>query len=387
MSATRAALSAALASFDPADQLSAAAAAGADVVCTRALGALPNTALAAASLCNLALCSLRTGVLHDALAAAAASLQLQPTVKGFHRAATALALLGEFDLADQLLAKAARYSGDGFGPKQQELCTCLRRDVGQAKQGWMDGYPRDTLAAMCNGAGWGGLVGEWVATGRVGTRFFEGKGRGVHALRHIEEGETLLVQRARSSVLTDTVASKEVVTSINSESRKFDDASKLKLKAQLTAAATTDALLASVLVSLDDGSGRANLLVPLEELLVRLSPAVLPLLLQQPRFLPPSERIEVGHARICGIVDTNSHGGVTSAEWNKVRGSRTSLFPAISLFNHAHDPDCTLVRINEDSGVLTIAVTALRPIPEGAELTVSYTDDKHALKTHWGIEP
>ena len=67
--------------------------------------------------------------------------------------------------------------------------------------------------------------------------------------------------------------------------------------------------LASTLELLDDGTGKAKPLTSLCSFLDKLSPAVLPLLLQQPQLVPLNERIELSHNRISSIVDVNCHGG------------------------------------------------------------------------------
>ena len=382
--------------------------AGAEALYSAALAVLPATAEAAAALRNVALCGLRTGALHDALAAAAASLRLEPSAKARHRAATALALLGEFVLADEVLRAASESCGAGCGPGHLEHCASLRRSLADAQRRVEAGYAKPTLVELLRtGPGRESVVGEWLAEGRIGTALIEGKGRGVRALCRIEAGEALVVQRPRVSVSADAVSSGELLTSMDSDSRLMDDASNVKLKAQLTSAASVDGLLATTVSLLHDGSAQVKPLTDLDEFLHRLSGAVLPGLLQQPRFLPVAERLELGYARVSRVVDINCHGdSMEDAEafargaWEgregregrearfcaKLKGGSTSLYPAVSMINHASAPNCLVLPITQDGAEMAVAIVARQPLPPGAELTVSYSDDAKVLKSKWGID-
>lgn len=372
----------------------------AELLYTESLAASAVATEVAATLCNLALCGLRTDMLHDALAAGVAGLRLQPTAKAFHRSATALALLGEFMLADKLLALTGVFSGGGFDRTQREQLSCLRSDIASAQRAVADGYPTELMHAIAQGdVVSGGIVGEWVAEDRIGTALIEGKGRGVQALRQIGFGELLMIERPRGSVSAGT-ASKELLTSINSSSRALDDASQVKLKSQLTSAASVDVPLARTLAMLDDGTGKSNALMPLGDFLNQLNAAVLPLLLQRPQFFPASERTELSHQRICGVVDVNCHGCTDSSlsfkgapeadqkmkRMTKLEGGTTSLFPAISMVNHSRSPNCVLLPMRYKGNVVAMAVAARQRLLPHEELTLVYLDDPEAVKKKWGID-
>lgn len=257
----------------------------ADSCYTAALASLLATSEVVATLCNLSLCGLRTGMFHDAVAAAAASLQLLSTAKALHRGSTALALLGEFTLADNLLAMSTECSESHAHPKQFKECETLRRSIMHTKQLVGDGYPAEVVCSIAQfGLAPGSLVGEWTAEDRICTTLIEGKGRGAQALCDILVGETLIVQRARQSAETDLSSRQELLTSLNSSSRLVDGASQVRLKAQITAAASIHMTLASTLELLDDGAGKAKPLTSLCSFLDKLSPAVLPFFCSSPNL-------------------------------------------------------------------------------------------------------
>jgi len=169
-------------------------------------------------------------MLHDACAVAAASLRLQPTAKAYHRCASALALLGEFEVADSLLCAAAEHSGEGFVKQQVMQCAHLRCDITNVKQLVTARYPMNAFISMMFGdSSSGGMMSDWVAEDKIEALLIEGCGRGVQTSCGIDVGEVLIVQRPRASALEES--SKTLLTSTNSSTRLLDDASKVKLKA------------------------------------------------------------------------------------------------------------------------------------------------------------
>eukprot|EP00553_Chaetoceros_curvisetus_P007548 CAMPEP_0204625422 /NCGR_PEP_ID=MMETSP0717-20131115/11193_1 /ASSEMBLY_ACC=CAM_ASM_000666 /TAXON_ID=230516 /ORGANISM="Chaetoceros curvisetus" /LENGTH=169 /DNA_ID=CAMNT_0051641125 /DNA_START=1 /DNA_END=510 /DNA_ORIENTATION=+ len=91
----------------------------------------------------------------------------------------------------------------------------------------------------------------------------------------------------------------------------------------------------------------------------------------------PGESIRLAHDRIDHIASINSFGsnkmGMTSCR-------STSLHSAISMFNHAHNPNCVVVKLENYATVKTT-----REITKGEALTISY-GTASVVKKKWGIE-
>ena len=239
--------------------------------------------------------------------------------------------LGEFDLSEKILKENAEMS---------EHC----KAVVQAKQHVAQGYPKELVAEALIG-GWRGwdknIVGEWVSDSLEIFKSPE-KGLGVRTKCQVLGGATLIVQRPRASADANAEKDKEILTSLNTTARLVDNASKVKLAAQISSAASKDMLLARTVSCLDDGLGKDRQVVGFNILLDQLQPVVLPFLLQQPEFFPEKERLEISHASVQGVVSVNCHGSNSKSTFES---SGTSLYPAISLINHSSSPNCALIPI------------------------------------------
>ena len=292
--------------------------------------------------------------------------------------------LGEFDLSEKILKENAEMS---------EHC----KAVVQAKQHVAQGYPKELVAEALIG-GWRGwdknIVGEWVSDSLEIFKSPE-KGLGVRTKCQVLGGATLIVQRPRASADANAEKDKDILTSLNTTARLVDNASKVKLAAQISSAASKDMLLARTVSCLDDGLGKDRQVVGFNILLDQLQPVVLPFLLQQPEFFPEKERLEISHASVQGVVSVNCHGSNSKSTFES---SGTSLYPAISLINHSSSPNCALIPItpsgaknNRASGAsqedvpVALMVGANRDLPQGTELTLCYIDDADAVKRKWNI--
>ena len=364
----------------------------AEVLYSTAIDRHDDTEDIAVILSNVSLCSLRVGLLHDSVAAAAASLTLRVTQKAKHHLATALAYLGEFDLSEEMSKENAQMS---------EHC----KAVVQAKRYVAQGYPKELVAEALIG-GWRGwdksIVGEWVSDSLEIFKSPE-KGLGVRTKCQILGGATLIVQRPRAFAAVNAEKDKEILTSLNNTARRVDDASILKLAAQISSTASKDMLLARTVSCLDDGLGKDRQVVGFNMLLDQLQPVVLPFLLQQPEFFPEKERLEISHASVQGVVSVNCHGSNSESTFDSRLGSSgTSLYPAISMINHSSSPNCALIpitpsgarnnRISGSSGAsgqedvpVALIVSADRDLRKGTELTLCYIDDADAVKRSWNI--
>lgn len=72
--------------------------------------------------------------------------------------------------------------------------------------------------------------------------------------------------------------------------------------------------------------------------------------------------------------------------------SSTTLYPAISLINHAAQPNCTQVGRNPPGSNMgrklgyprLLAVGALHSLRKGQEITIQYMPDEAAVQKKWG---
>lgn len=62
------------------------------------------------------------------------------------------------------------------------------------------------------------------------------------------------------------------------------------------------------------------------------------------------------------------------------------LFPAISMINHAAESNCATIPLLRGGRTRALALVVKEPIPIGAEVTITYDDDKEAVREKWGIE-
>lgn len=121
----------------------------------------------------MALSSIRAGLLHDAVAAAAASLRLQFHPKAIYHLAHALALLGELELSHEVLSDIE---------VAEAALVQLAQEVARTKEYASLKYPAEIVAAAARTSRWPGkFIVDWVSEAIVAERI-EGKGRGVRSL-------------------------------------------------------------------------------------------------------------------------------------------------------------------------------------------------------------
>eukprot|EP00959_Pyramimonas_sp_CCMP1952_P427044 8944218-Pyramimonas_sp.AAC.1 len=155
----------------------------------------------------------------------------------------------------------------------------------------------------------------------------------------------------------------------------------------LTYLANTDALISCTMEALYDGTDTPEQeqlpLVPLTDLVFRLSPRVCPMLGQMWELFPHSERRPTTRVRVEGVVRMNTFELPPEDEPTRPpRGGNddksdplgfkkgTGLFPAVALINHEKEPNCSH-RIVVDN---IMVVWARRTIEAGEEITLSYSN-------------
>ena len=128
---------------------------------------------------NVALSSIRAGLLHDAVAAAAASLRLQFHAKTIYHLAHTLALLGELGLSEEVLSQTGSQTGT------QAALTQLTEEVATTKGYVSLKYPSKMVAAAATTCRWPGkFMVDWVSEAIVIERVAR-KGRGAQGLFHL----------------------------------------------------------------------------------------------------------------------------------------------------------------------------------------------------------
>lgn len=93
------------------------------------------------------------------------------------------------------------------------------------------------------------------------------------------------------------------------------------------------------------------------------------------------ERVDLTSTQVDGICSKNTHGSNDGKSISK--DAYTSLFPAISMFNHSEDPTCVYVVRETSSNVMM--VTTRKPVQAGDELTVRYHPDEAKVRKTWGF--
>jgi len=322
----------------------------------------------AAIMCNLAHCALMLNKFHDAVAYARACMCLKTPLmpKAGYRLARGLCLLGEHDICLSMIASLLIGLEDASDQYKKDLYQ-MKKNVERGSSLSQKGYSIDDVAeaACTNGLSDTAAV-EWV--GPITSSHIPGKGRGVVAV---------LANRCVISRANDEAASRTFVRNLNTNTRMCDDESMRLLKAYAVEAAPHDVELSWRICQLHDGSTQLDL-VPIEELLSRLSSRVLPLLGQHSDYYCNSHNVDPDKYRIESVIDLNSHDG---RRHGTVAGqTSTSLFPAISMFNHDDAPNCMLGPLC--ATIESHVVVACRDIEEGEELTLKYSTEE-AVRNKW----
>lgn len=198
-----------------------------------------------------------------------------------------------------------------------------------------------------------------------------GKGRGVFATKSIEAGELLIVSHA----LSLAVAEEDDFTRITSGKMDWQPSTS-KLIGRLAYSAASDNEVSWTLSQLCEKPTETKAIVQPNQLM-GLSPRWLPLLGQEHCYYPPRNRVFLAKPSIDSIVLINSHGP----------GKRnTGIFPSACLFNHSDEENCAYTPVKLDGSELqqTLAVMTRRPVREGEELCVCYSESM-TRKNVWGI--
>ena len=308
-----------------------------------------------ALLSNWALCALEIGAMMDVIAAASAAIRISVDEKVVYRLTTALAFLGEYNLAIHIARLVANSSSVGK----------LRKEIEMTQSMIENNIFRD-----CRNPDLDRLhsVGTWI--GPVETFMTKSKGRGIRATRDISSHEVIMVQRPIAFADFNLETENTVVTSV-SETR-VDKAATVKLKAALTHRSQEDSALSWIVNCLSDGS-KSNPLVELSKLTLNLDSC--PLLLPGRYDYMEGKTPLLTADRIENIISMNIHG---FGSGNK---DRSELFPALSMLNHSRNSNCDFVNTRNKSVAI---VAAIRPIKKHEELCIRYLDNEDEVTRHWG---
>mmetsp|Transcript_27043 Transcript_27043/g.57962 ORF Transcript_27043/g.57962 Transcript_27043/m.57962 type:complete len:767 (+) Transcript_27043:44-2344(+) len=312
---------------------------------------------------NWAFCSLHTGANLDAVAASAASLRIRPEAKTVARLARGLLLLGEPNLCCSILR--GKYGevlkGTAFTDEKVELLRCSEVIFEFIKTHRMqDPKPFDQPR----------YLPQWIR----GIETFDAgpkRGRGVRACINLKKGHVALIEPPIASAHAGKVDN-EMVFSIDKTERRR--ASYEYIRQAIIVRSQHEAVLSKIVDCLYDGDNQPPV-TALEDLVPNLGSC---------QALLPShhayvlDRVDLTAHRIESILSFNSHGGSNGLSSDSLR--RSDLFPAISMFNHSNEPNCSW----EDVGGCAI-IWVSEDIAIGSELTLRYHEDKKVLKKQWGI--
>ena len=209
------------------------------------------------------------------------------------------------------------------------------------------------------------------------------KGRGVRATISLQAGQCILVERP---IATCETKKEGMVLTVTADSL-VDDASQSAIKSAIILRSQRDAILTRVVSNLSDGKQKMAV-VPFSDLLLHLDmfDPSLPFLPGHFDYYDESPELEgplpLVSDKVGRIVKVNAHGFNRDGtpEGSLKPGKTTELFPALSMFNHAKNPNCRWTGSNDRCTVLL-----LDDVQEGEELTVSYHPDDDKARAAWGF--
>lgn len=319
-----------------------------------------------AMLSNWAFCALQMHIFGDVIASAAASLRIGNDEKAIYRLAKALSLVGEYSLSIRVLSQAL----------SSKNIDNLHKDVQRAQTftGMMiEGIAEDPFVLQSMLVSTPKSLGNW--HGAVETFITpDGKGRGVRATKDLDAGSVVLVEWPLVSAKADSSVDGGFLF-MGTSDNKLHDVSSSKLRPLVMNRLKRDLVLGNVLSCLSDGS-KTDALVPFSGLLVNLEMYRLMLPTHREYFFN-DEFKEIPAARVNKILSTNTHG----KSWKGDGSSTTELYPALSMMNHASQPNCAFGPCTEE---MLVIVLTCQKVKAGDELFMKYHNED-VVARHWGI--
>eukprot|EP00977_Amphora_coffeiformis_P003426 scaffold638_cov168-Amphora_coffeaeformis.AAC.8 len=323
-----------------------------------------------AMLSNLSLCGLETMALGETIAASVASLRIGVAEKSIYRLSTALAFLGEHELA---LRAASLGDGENLAALTEEI-----KQAQQFRNVFVEPSRASTEAIATLLHDTPPLLGNLI--GPVETFLSEGKGRGLRSTRALDKGEIICCEMSPISTSCGIKDLKNESMVMTMGKNEINDASQSKLYSSVALRLQHDGVLNRIMNRLSDGKSEKPL-VPLNDLMLNLE--MFPLLLPgRIEFLPKESIPKLSVETMQNVLSTNTHGKNDGGSLTRT----SELFPAISMINHASSPNCSFVptKTNKKHAHQVVIIVTMRSIAEGEELTMKYhTDEVVARK--WGI--
>eukprot|EP00984_Skeletonema_dohrnii_P013869 scaffold5804_cov117-Skeletonema_dohrnii-CCMP3373.AAC.6 len=316
-------------------------------------------------LSNWSMAALQYDSYHEALAASAAALRIWADDKAVYRLCIALAQLNEFELAVSLL--------DSYGKSTVSL---------EELKSSLTHYSKVFVGAA-NGDGTTLLTSPPskfcpdFASDKIETFLHPVKGRGIRAIDAMPKGSLILIESPLASSYTDAMEEMSFSYTLD-QNRNMNDKSQTLLESTIMQQTKRNQLLARRIDNLYDGQASRPLL-RLKDLLASIGVADAPLLLPPwSEFSDKETAAALSAERVRNIISINSFGSVNESELQK----GTSLFAAISMFNHSFSPNCAILPYSCSSR----AIVTRRAVKKGDEMCISYHNDPDVVKRKWGIE-
>jgi tetratricopeptide (TPR) repeat protein len=313
---------------------------------------------------NWALCCLHSRANLDAIAAAAASLRIKPEGKALVRLSRGLLTIGEPTLCCSILR--GKYSDLLQGnviADRDELLRCSEEGSVYLKafgiQETMQCSKPKYLPSWINGI-------EMYDAGM--------KGRGVRASTDLWTGQIVLIEPPTATAELDGGTADKLLLNIGNKG--VETSTNELIKQVIILRAQREGTLSKIVDYLYDGKNQRPV-TELKTLMPNLASC---------RILLPShheylshEKITMSAKRIEAIISVNAHGD-SKLDYSQEHQD-SSLYAALSMFNHSNKPTCAYTFIG---GCAVISIIADK-IMAGDELTICYHPDQEVVCRHWGI--
>ena len=330
-----------------------------------------------ALLSNWAQCCLSIGALNDSLAGSAASLRIAFDVKALYRLCVSLIMLAEPSISIAILDNVPPTLKNAMANKNKSKIGEIADAANIISGAMVSGSIRNPSKLFPVPSE---LYPNWSED--IETFMTGKKGRGVRAKFDMGPGHIVIVEHPIAFSTSNVKEDKKFLTSIGDKT--VQDATQSLLCEAIIGRVQREGLLSNIVNRLFDGVN-AKPLSPFGDLLPHIS-STSPLLPSHHEYMD-TKPITISPAHVEGLLRTNSHGSTSDGKlWTSEEYS--SLYPAISMFNHSKDPTCGFIVPNkaEDEKARCSILATTRPVKAGEELTVCYHLDEAKAKANWGFE-
>lgn len=174
----------------------------------------------------------------------------------------------------------------------------------------------------------------------------------------------------------DGYGTKDLMMSIGSKKVRQSDAE--YLRNEIILRSQREGVLSKIVDCLYDGTNKRPV-TPMEQLIPNI--ALCPILLPSHHEYLSEGKIQLTAERVQAIHDTNAHGTGGLSVKSIEKGLTSSLYPALSMFNHSSSPTCVFDEKVDDYA----AIVMVTRVKAGGELTMRYHLDEDVARRAWGI--